>query len=318
LKGVQYKIRIQGLKTPEGTIPLLALKEFSENLLDSAEKALRLSVEGASVKRGKLPEWLRKSLEFTFTGISKGSTVLGINVPTLEEAAPEQIRQQDIWYTLPEPEDTAVSLLSKSISEVTSEHLESEYYDSGVIKALLSFNKILDGYATEFNLDSEDRPKEHFKIGKEELEKISQIKAKMPEPRAVVLTGLFNMIEHTKQRFKLALEDGRNIPGSVDPSLVETEYMRTLWGKKVTIKGIADFNPSGGIRFLDAQLLKPFEAGEEIFQDISELQSPLFVAEEFKTKHDIKSPLKEVWGKWPGEESIDQILATLGEISKEG
>lgn len=317
MKGVQYKIRIQGLKTPEGTIPLLALKELSLNLLDGAEKALRLSVEGASVKRGALPEWLRKSLEFTVTGIKKGSTILEIEAPTLEEAAPEQIRQQNLWYTFPEPKDTAVSLLSKSVSEVTSEHLESEYYDSGVLKALLSFDSVLKEYVSEFEVDSQERPKEHFKINRDELGKISQIKAKTPKPRAVVLTGLFNVIEHATRRFKLTLENGANIPGSADPSSIDTEYMRTLWGKDVTIKGIAYFNPSGKIRFLEAQLLKQFEAGEKIFQDISESQSPLLEVEEAKAKFGIKSPLKEVWGQWPGEESIDQLLAALNEISKE-
>ncbi len=317
MKGVQYTIKIRGLKTPEGTIPLLALKEFSDNLLDGAEKALRLSVEGASVKRGALPEWLKKSLDFTVTGIKKGSTELDIQAPTLEEAAPEQIRQQDLWYTFPEPDDTAVSLLSKSISEVTSEHLESEYYDSGVLKALLSFDSVLKEYATEFEVDSKDRPKEHFKISKDELGKISQIKAKTPEPRAVILTGLFNVIEHATRRFKLTLENGANIPGSADPSFIDAEYMRTLWGKDVTIKGTAYFNPSGKIRFLEAQLLKQFETGEKIFQDITELQSPLLEVEEAKNKFGIKSPLKEIWGQWPGEESIDQILTALNEISKE-
>ena len=317
MNGVRYMVKLLGLKTPEGTIPLMALKEISDALLCGSERALRLSVEGASVRKGKIPGWLRKSLEFTITGISKGSTVLEIEAPTLAQAAPEQVQQQTLWYTLPDPEDTALSLLSRSIKDATSDQLESEYYDRGVLTALLSFEAPLKKYISMLEVNSETKQRDNFKVGHVELEKISRMKAETPVPRAVVLAGAFNLIEHTQGRFHLTLKDGRNIPGEADLSFVTHELMRTLWGKRVTVKGTAHFNPSGKVRFIEAQIIKPFEPGEEVFENILEISSPHSVVEEQKRKQQLRSPLKEIWGQWPGEESIDEILSQLREMSTE-
>lgn len=315
MNGIRYAIKIRGLKTPEGAISLVALREVSDALLHGSERALRLSVEGASVRRGKIPRWLNNSLEFVITGISKGSTVLEVEAPTLAQAAPERVRQQNLWYTLPNPEDTAISLLSKSVLDATSGQLESEYYDRGVLSALLSFRPILKKYLDEVEVDSQSKPGDNFKMGREQLEKISQMKAETPEPRAIVIAGSFNLIEHTPRRFQLGLEDGRRISGVVVPSFITEELMRTLWGAKVTVKGTAHFNPSSKMRFIEAQMIKPFEPGEEVFQNIPEPKALHGLIEQLKRKQEAKSPLMEIWGQWPGEESIEQILSVLKEIS---
>ena len=317
MKGISYTIRIRGLKTPDGTIPLTALREISDALLHGSERALRLSVEGASVRRGKIPGWLSKSLEFTIAGISKGSTVLEIQAPTLGESAPQQIRQQNLWYTLPNPGDTALSLLSRSVLDATSEKLESEYYDRGVLTALLAFEHPLKKYMSELEVNSEAKRGDNFKIGHLELGKISRMKAETPEPCAIVIAGSFNLIEHTQGRFQLDLGDNRNIQGRADLSLVTHEVMRDLWGKKVTIKGIAHYSPSGKTRFVEALMIKPFGAGDELFLSIPESRPPHRLVQELVRKYEAESPLKAIWGQWPGEESIDEILTVLRKTSVE-
>jgi len=297
MNGVHYRIRITGLKTPEGTIPLTALMEISDALIQGAERTLRLSIEGTSIKRGRLPAWLAKSLEFTFAGISKGSTVLDIEVPTLEESAPEQVRQQDLWYSMPNPEDTALTLLSKSVQDAISEQLESQRFDRGVLGALLAFKTPLDKYLDEFEVLSPNRPKDNFKIGRMELAKIGRLEAETPEPRAVAIAGSFDLIEHPHRLFRLSLEDGRKITGKAEPEYVSDRMMRDLWGKKVVVKGTAHFNPSGEIRFIEAQVVRPFEIGEEILQAVQEIQPPLKLVEGFKIRQKGRSPLREIWGQ---------------------
>jgi len=187
VSGIHYTIRITGLKTPEGAIPLMALMGISDTLLQGSERALRLSIEGASVKRGRAPSWLSNSLDFTIVGISKGATALEIEAPTLAESAPQQVRQQNLWYTLPDPEDTALSLLSRSVSEATSERLESEYYDRGVLSALLSFKPLLGKYFDGLEMISPDRTRDGFRIGDEEIAKLGRLEAQTPDPTPPLL-----------------------------------------------------------------------------------------------------------------------------------
>ena len=58
-------------------------------------------------------------------------------------------------------------------------------------------------------------------------------------------------------------------------------------------------------------------AGTIPLQTLKELSDNSFEVEKVKAQFRIKSPLKEVWGKWPGEESIGELLAALNDISKE-
>lgn len=318
MNGVDYQIRIQGLKTPEGTISLIALREILGALMQGAERTLRLSVEGASIKRGRAPAWLSKSLDFTVSGISKGSTVLDIEAPTLGQSAPEQVSQQNLWYKLPDPNDTALSLLSKSVLDAVSERLESEYFDRGVLSALLSFKPPLEKYLDKLEVVSSSRPKDSFEIGLEEIAKIGRLEAETPEPHAVVLAGSFNLIEHTQRLFKLNLEDGRKISGKAETPYINEERMRDFWGKKVLVKGTAHFTPSGKIRFIEAQVVRPFEAGEEIFQSMPEMEVPVKLIERLKPRQKGESPLREIWGQWPGEEPIEELLFALKKSSVEG
>ena len=82
---MKYKLKLKGLKTPSGTISILALKDLVDTLVETAERGLRLAVQGESVKRGPVPGWLARSLDFTIIELKKGSTTLTLEAPALGE-----------------------------------------------------------------------------------------------------------------------------------------------------------------------------------------------------------------------------------------
>jgi hypothetical protein len=313
LKTIDYNLNIQGLKTKKGTISISALKEIMEALLKGSDKVLRLLIEGRSVIGGKNPEWLKKSLDFTISGIKAGSTIIELEAPLLKKTIPEQLTQKKLWDDIEsiKPDDTAVSLLSRSFADASAENMESNYFDVGVLDALLSFNPIIKKYAKELIITSNKRAKDNFRISSEQIEKIKKIKIETPKPQTIVISGFFNLIEHSNQRFQLIVEEDKKIDGIMDPSFVNIENMRELWGKRVTIKGKANYKPSGKIRNIEAQLIRPFESGDEILQKIPGAQRRFKFVDEFLLEKNANTALKKVWGKWPGDESIDDLLAAL-------
>jgi len=74
-----------------------ALKELVDDLTEACERGLRLAIQGESVKRGPIPGWLLRSLDFTVTGLKKGSTTILLDAPELGHTAPEYIKQQDLY-----------------------------------------------------------------------------------------------------------------------------------------------------------------------------------------------------------------------------
>jgi hypothetical protein len=311
IKTRKYELKLEGLVSPSGTIPLAAMREVCELLLGAAERGLRLAVEGTSVKRGRLPAWLMKALDLKLIGMKTGSTILAIEAPLLGQTAEQQIQQQELWYAVPKPDDTAFTLLSKSVHDTTAETLDSDMYDSGVLDSLLQFKPFLSGYAKKIELRCKGRPKEHFKLGEPELEKIQKLKAKTPEPRTVMVSGHFDAIEHSKRRFRLMLSTGELVLGTIDPAFLSVEDMRQFWGKKATIKGIAYFRPSGRPRLVEAQVIRTMEEGEEVFDVLPVVQTEAAFLKDIREPVTPTGWLKDIWGKWPGDEPIEELLAAL-------
>jgi hypothetical protein len=308
---MNYKLKLEGLKTPGGTISIRALQLLVNTLIETSERGLRLAVQGESVKRGPIPGWLARSLDFTVTGIKKGSTTILLDAPPLGETAPDQIKQQDLWFTKPTADDTAISLVSRSVREVISRNFESYAYDEGVLEGLLSFETFFKTYAAKLTVQATRRPAENFYLSSMELEKVREIKAEIPEPIAIVISGKFDLIQYTAPRFHLVLSDGHTILGTIDRDILNVEDMRKFWGRKVTLKGVLHFHPGRKIKLLEAQAIKLTEEGEEVFERLPAPGKPLTLFDLEVQKLNANPALKEIWGKWPGDESIEELLSAL-------
>lgn len=310
MKTVNYELRLKGLATPDGTISVKALLELMGSLTDCAERGLRLAVEGSSIKSGRTPAWLEHAIDFTISGLKKGSTVLSLDAPKLGEVIGDELKQQDFWITPPAPDDTALTLFSKSLSDTTKENLESDYYDAGVLNGLLSFRKFMKSSASSVEILSRSRPADRILLTPSALEKVERLKVKTPEPHAVIISGHLDAIQHSRRRFLLALPD-QTIQGRLDDKQLTAENLREFWGKEVTVKGMIHFRPSGKIQLMEAHLIKHKERGEEIFEEIPQAYTDVMLFADTlqkTTKHDW---LHKVWGQWPGDEPIEEILQDL-------
>ena len=308
---MDYKFKLEGLKTPNGTISIWALQLVINTLIETSERGLRLAVQGESVKRGPIPGWLARSLDFTVTGVKKGSTTILVDAPLLGETAPDQIKQQDLWFSKPTPEDTAITLVSRSVQEVVSQNLESYAYDKGVLDGLLSFDTFFKTYGDKLIVEANGRPTEDFYLSAFELEKVRELKAEIPEPIAIVISGTFDVIQYSSTKFHLLLSNGQTILGTIDRDAINVEDMRKFWGEKVTIKGILHFHPGRKIKLLEAQSIKLAEEGEDVFERLPSQGKPLALFDLEVQKLNANPALKEIWGKWPGDESIGELLAAL-------
>ena len=308
---VKYQLRVKGLTTPDGTIPVRALVELLQGLVDTAERGLRLAIQGESVKRGKVPAWLENAVDLNLTGLKTGSTVLAIEARTFGDTIGSHLQNQEQGFNQVLPTDTALSLVGKSVKDATAENLESNYYDAGVLNSLLELKGFFKTYANTVELCSEGQTQPEFVLSSPDMEKVEKLKKGTPEPQAFVVSGLLDEIEHSNRRFHLMLDDGRAISGRVDEEFMTIEGLRDLWGKPVTVKGMVYFKPSGKVQLLEAQLIGAVEPGDEIFDEMPVADTTLEMFDTTHLKPGYISPFKEIRGTWPGDESIEQILEAL-------
>jgi hypothetical protein len=311
MKTLKYKFKLEGLDSPSGTISIRALSGLLEQFTTCAERGLRLAIEGQSSRTGPAPKWLEKATDFVFTGLRKGSTVLQIEAPRLKDAIPDQIVQQDLWGNVPEPDDTAISFIARSVRDTSAENLESDYYDTGVLLSLLAMRSFLSDHAKSIKIHCDEKTNEDFSIDLPTIEKVEKLKIKIPEPQAFMLSGILEEVAYSRKRFLLDMPDSQRIQGQINEEFVNVEDLRRLWGKKVSIKGLVNFRPSGKIRLFEAQMLKPMEEGEEIFETAPVVQTEFEFSRQFHVESPRRDWLKDVWNRWPGDESIDELAKEL-------
>jgi hypothetical protein len=87
--------------------------------------------------------------------------------------------------------------------------------------------------------------------------------------------------------------------------------MRQFWGKKVTIKGTVHFRPGRKVRLIEAEVIKPAEEGEEVFDRMPTPPKPMALFESDVQRFNAAPALQDIWGKWPGDEPIEELLGSL-------
>lgn len=140
---------------------------------------------------------------------------------------------------------------------------------------------------------------------------IKKRKQTAPAPCAVLLAGSFDMIEHSRRRFQLTMKNGEIVNGRVDENAIDLEQWRKFWGHQVTIKGILYFKASGQPRFLKAQIITARQAGDELFEALNASLPASQIVAQVKRELAGRNVSAEIWGKWPGEENIAQLLNAL-------
>lgn len=286
-------------------------------LSEGSERALRLALEGASVKAGRTPSWLSKSADFTLRGVRRGSTTLVFDAPTLGETAGGQIQQLDFWGKVPDQDETALTLLARSVSEVKKKNVQSDSYDPGVLESLAAFKSIFADGKNEVRLVSENRPHDGFYLNTAAFEEIDNLRKSIPPPQASLVSGFFNMIQHSQKSFELTSESGSVIRGRIDDQLIPVEMMRRFWGRKVTVKGVLHYGASGKPRMLEAQTIETSKAGDEILESVHAVRESSEWLAGLKPAPEEAQIVSSIWGKWPGDEDINELLGALREDSPE-
>ena len=139
--------------------------------------------------------------------------------------------------------------------------------------------------------------------------------ARTPEDRRVIVAGKLEMIRHSDRRFTLILPTGAVLHG-VASERVDLSDLAGLFGKPVLVSGTVKFRPSGSVLRVEADRIEPASADDVAV--FSSAPAPLvddLDPDAGRLPLGRWSGMAAVIGQWPGDETDDQILAALAELS---
>lgn len=308
-----YQLRLEGLTTVQGQIKAQALQRVLGALLKTAERATRLLATGEGDAKGARPAWLAKTVDFTVSGLTPGSTVLELDAPRIADVAPDAFEQRDFWREVPEDEDTALDLAALAIQEADREDTTGERYDVSVLEAVMEFKRAGGEEGMRFQLIPQDPERGSFELTDATYARIAERRTQQPEPRAFIVHGKLDEIRHSGGRFRLLMDNGVQLLGRLHADFLSGESLRPLWGHSATVEGMVHFKRNGQPRFIEARKISKPAAGDQIFSSLPMVAAPLrqeSLFPELATKSGDADPMA-LWGAWPGEEPVEELMALL-------
>ena len=313
----RYQLRLTGLREGGGQIKALHLQRVLDALLMTAERATHLLATGAGSRKGPNPTWLDDSIDFTITGLKPGSTVLDIVAPRLGETASEVFAQRQFWpnqaeTVSPSLDDTALDLASLAIHEAKAEDSPGDRFDGPVLDAILGFGKAAGTSALRYELVPQDAAHDGFVLDARSTARIEARSKAIPSPKAFIVSGRLDKIEHDAGRFRLLVNPRSALLGRLDPSALNVESLRPLWGKQTTVEGMVHFKANGQPRLIEARRVGSRAEGDTIFEEMPAAEIPgahlLTPAQERQARS--FDPMS-IWGAWPGDKPIEELLAEI-------
>ena len=312
-----YQFRLSGLREADGQIRATNLLRTIDVLLKTAERATRLLATGKGGGRGQKPDWLKKATDLTITGLKPGSTILDLEAPTLRETACEVFglqgfRPEQTTNDRASLDDTSLDLASLAIREAQEDDPPGDRFDSSVLEAILDFRKITGSSGIRYELISRDSEHGNFVLDESSCVRIEARLTEILTPRAFIVSGRLDKIEHDTGRFRLLVNQDSSLLGWLDPSSLDVETLRPLWGKQITVEGMVYFKVNGQPRLIEARRVGSHTERDVIFEEMPAAGIPRSRGMILDREKQARSfdPM-ELWGTWPGDESIEELLADL-------
>jgi hypothetical protein len=301
----ERKITLRGDAARGSTVSATVLRDLLDVMIDGCQRSTRLQYEGRSSARGPIPRWLEAAAAFDVKEIRAGSTQIVVEAPPLLEAAPEFFAQGDVLRPLRNGA-SALDLFHDGLRDAIAGELDSDSFDApllktyGKLKRVLAqgFDEVVFGDVAAITVDATA------------LDSIKQLRSRVPDARHVRVAGKLEQIQHSNQRFILVVA-GSPVRGVADESISPTQ-LASLFGQHVIATGDAIFRPSGSLLRLDAMSLERAGKGASAWE---KLPRPLFEASKgpspYRMSQTPKTGLGAIMGRWPGEESDEELAAAL-------
>jgi len=311
---VHHTVRLHGLQVPDSGLPGPLLRDLLDAVDRSARGAVRLRLEGRSGTRGgQIPGWVQAAARFDVAGFTENVPGVMLRAPRLRDAIPDRLAQ----YHLFEDFDSSASglgVMEHSLAEALRGNGDSDAFDEGLLCSFEEFRRLFRHGVERVEIRNGRPATPAVTVTAEGMDVVRRLQRDTPRPQRIRVAGVVDAIRHSDQAFTLVLKSGAAIRGVLSEG--GPEVLVPFFGRATIVSGVAQFRPSGSLLRVDAEELHP--ATEVDLALWSDLPRPLrsgFAPQELRRPQGPRSGVNALIGQWPGDESDEEILAALADIS---
>ena len=295
-------------------VPPKAFGELLRVIPDAVRFSIRMAFESRSRAKGKRPRWLTAASDIRFLDHSgDDETILHFEAPRLGEAADVLYRQKELWPTRPEPNDTGFDLLGDVIADVTASNSDSERFDRPLLQQLQRFKHGLNGSFQKLEFTGTRYTfSQPAVITPAVIRTAHKLSHDTPHPQRIRIVGKLDMIRKSTNSFAIKLKDGQEVRGVLTDG--EIARVTELFGQEVLVFGKAIYRPSGKLLRIDAEEFVQAGERDEFFSTIPKPKRSRYDLREVLREQQHKKGVSAIFGKWPGDETDEEVAEALKEL----
>ncbi|WP_309892003.1 hypothetical protein [Archangium sp.] len=306
---LRHEIKLMGPVVHPERISAPLFHDLLHIFVEGTQRALRFRVEGRSTARGTQPAWMRAAAQFDLLIEPQSEPgVFRVESLPLRQTLPANLRSSDVLFD--DPERTAVDLFEAGLEDALAGATDSDKFDEGLVETFSAFARLFDqGVEAIEIVNGRTIP-----ITTESVERVVRLRRQIPPPQAVRIAGKLDTIRHSDRIFTLLLESGAVLKGVAER--LDPTQMASLFGHTVVVSGMAVFRPSGSVLRIDAEQMQ--ESSPQQTSLWSRLPKPLLTpldTRSLRVPQDERSGLNAIYGRWPGDESEEELVAALEALS---
>jgi hypothetical protein len=305
---MNYDIRIQGDEADNGLIEFDRLNLLTEHIKNIATKALMLNLGGFSGINP--PKEIKKALAIRLQrlkGNRKNGTYLLLDCDIFAETL------KSIQLHLFKPSEellhmTPMVLVINAFRSALIEQEDKNNLDGPLLQSLLKFRKNFVSKDEVFYFSNRNSVPQ-IEVTIDDFKKIEHLHDSTPGPKKIVIHGKLDEMKYSKSKLVLITDEGP--VNAFAQELPVLERITHYFGKEVTVSGLAHYKPGGRLSYVEMR-----EFSEPGKTDIYFSHKPhaMGVKEQITLQLKFgksKNPLQDIIGKWPGDESLEELLGML-------
>jgi hypothetical protein len=311
-----YTLRLTGPGVPgENRLPGALVRDLFDALDRGAQGAVRLRLEGRSASRGPAPGWLKQAARFDVdldARLPGGS--IRLTAPTLGESLRDRFSQRDLFAD-PVRDETPVSLFTAGLADAVRGRRESDAFDDALLPAFEELGRVFSRNIDTIEIRNGHPDATPLTVTAEGIQIVEQIKRQIPRSQRVRIAGRLDTIRYSDRAFTLVLPPNGPALRGVFPG-DDGGQLKTHFGQVVAVSAVAHFKPSGALRVIEADAVNPAsEADLAVFSTVPVSMEAILDARTLRVPQGPRTGVNAIFGQWPGDESDEDILRILDELS---
>ena len=302
-----YSVLLEGVDALD--LPVGLLRDLCDLMIEGAQRCARLVAEGRSVARGVIPSWAAAAADIRVSKFSQGSLDLGVRAASLVEVCPEVFAQEPLFPAGADREATALDLFLDAADDAAAGRRDSDRLDAGILEVLARSGALFArGGGSRLTMSRAGNPRTVV-LDAPAAQVIRTMAEETPASRISRVRGVLDTLTVSSRTLALRLGDGRVLRGFA--GAVALDRLKELLGVDVVLEGVVTFRPSGDALRIQVESAFPATSGDVIWAQLPRVE-PSTARPRPSLAMD---GLDALFGKWPGDETDEQLAAALRELS---